>query len=518
MYINNCLSCLQAKSPKHETLTPPLNPVSSNTSFPCDLLQVDIVGQLPKSGRYSYIITAMDVFSKYMFAQAVTSPSAEVIAKILMQWFLRHSYIPLAILTDRGSAFTSQLLSELAKMLEIRINLATLKHAQTIGLLERSHGPLKRYLRIYENQVKHDWHKFVDLAVFQHNTSFHIVPGCPPSLIFHGRIPINPIDLRFNDKTLPNVKSKYDYISDIQSKMFSILGETKENLIASFNKYRDYYDKKANAAPLKLHEFCLLLHPQISREREKVGKLQCKWVGVYRVEKVLTSSNYLVRKVNTNFTQIVHRVRLKPFKPQTTLKDIENIDELHFEEDPLIAEAIKEPQLFDSQIENTVYLPIDKRSTAFISTKVQPEPAQPVLENNVLPPTREETPHLDASPRSTTPEPSRSPSPIFQTPENSPRTNCTNEQQATQSKQSQQKIPEPTLSIPSNLSKILQQKKQERQVATQPSSTSQTDRHQTSKSNIPKPINQSMTGPQVQNTTSRYGRQRKQTQFFTHGT
>ena len=164
VYINNCLSCLQAKSPKHETLTPPLNPVSSNTSFPCDLLQVDIVGQLPKSGGYSYIITAMGVFSKYMFAQAVTSPSAEVIAKILMQWFLRHSYIPLAILKDKGSAFTSQLLSELAKMLEIKINHATLKHAQTIELLERSHGPLKRYLRIYENQVKHDWHKFVDFS------------------------------------------------------------------------------------------------------------------------------------------------------------------------------------------------------------------------------------------------------------------------------------------------------------------------------------------------------------------
>ena len=188
VYINNCLSCLQAKSPKHETLTPPLNPVSSNTSFPCDLLQVDFVGQLPKSGGYSYIITAMDVFSKYMFAQAVTSPSAEVIAKILMQWFLRHSYIPLAILTDKGSAFTSQLLSELAKMLEIKINHAILKHAQTIGLLERSHGPLKRYFRIYENQVKHDWHKFVDLAVFQHNTSFHTVLGCPPSLIFHGNL------------------------------------------------------------------------------------------------------------------------------------------------------------------------------------------------------------------------------------------------------------------------------------------------------------------------------------------
>ena len=44
VYISNCLSCIQTKSPKHENLTPPLNPVTSNTSFPVDLLQVDIVG------------------------------------------------------------------------------------------------------------------------------------------------------------------------------------------------------------------------------------------------------------------------------------------------------------------------------------------------------------------------------------------------------------------------------------------------------------------------------------------
>ena len=192
VYINNCLSCLQTKSPKHENLTPPLNPVTSNTSFPADLIQVDIVGQLPKSGGYSYVVTAMDVFSKYMFAQPITSPSAETVAKILMQCFLRHSNIPLGILTAKGSVFTSKLIQNLSEMLEFKLTHATVKHAQTIGLLERSHGPLKRYLKIYENQLKHDWHKYVNLAVFQHNTSYHTVLGCPPTLIFHGRIPMNP--------------------------------------------------------------------------------------------------------------------------------------------------------------------------------------------------------------------------------------------------------------------------------------------------------------------------------------
>ena len=73
------------------------------------------------------------------------------------------------------------------------------------------------------------------------------------------------------------------------------------------------------------------------------------------------------------------------------------MDESKFEEDPLITAPIKEPQLFDSQIENKFYLPIDNRSFAFVSTKINPEQAKPAPENNVLPPTRETTPDLDAS-------------------------------------------------------------------------------------------------------------------------
>ena len=69
-------------------------------------------------------------------------------------------------------------------------------------------------------------------------------------------------------------------------------------------------------APLKLHEYCVMLSPKLPNEREKISNLQCKWNGLYRIEKVPSRSNYVVRKVNTIHTQVVHRVRLKPIIPQ----------------------------------------------------------------------------------------------------------------------------------------------------------------------------------------------------------
>ena len=50
-----------------------------------------------------------------------------------------------------------------------------------------------------------------------------------------------------------------------------------ENLVASFDKYRDCYDRKSKALPLKVHDYCMLLNPLIITEHERTGKLQSKF-------------------------------------------------------------------------------------------------------------------------------------------------------------------------------------------------------------------------------------------------
>ena len=88
----------------------------------------------------------MDVFSKYMVTQPLTSISAETVCKFFMKWVMRHSYIPLVILTNQGSQFTSRMLEELSMLLEFKIEHATVKNTQTIGALERSQWPTQALL------------------------------------------------------------------------------------------------------------------------------------------------------------------------------------------------------------------------------------------------------------------------------------------------------------------------------------------------------------------------------------
>ena len=89
----------------------------------------------------------------------------------------------------------------------------------------------------------------------------------------------------------------------------------------SYIKYKEYFDRKAKAAPLKENEYCFVLQPKADNQGSKIPFRGYRWVGPFIVQKVLPNENYIVRRINTNKTQILHRIRLKKFVPNQPLED-----------------------------------------------------------------------------------------------------------------------------------------------------------------------------------------------------
>ena len=115
----------------------------SLNSYPGETLEIDLVGPL-KSPVHLYVLRAIDVLTKYLFAVPLTNVRADTIARGLTSIFFRHSSLPKTILSDLGASFVSDLLHELTKLLEIQLEHASLKHPQKVGVGERSHSALKR--------------------------------------------------------------------------------------------------------------------------------------------------------------------------------------------------------------------------------------------------------------------------------------------------------------------------------------------------------------------------------------
>ena len=140
-------------------------------------------------------MTAMDVFSRYLFAYPTSNQDAKTIAKVLINMMTKHAYLPTTLISDKGTAFMSHVIKEVAGVPGITLKHATTKHAQPIRLLKRSHASIKQALKIETGERRSLWQKYVKIAVLNYNTSYHTSIGCEPSRAFNGRIPYNILDL-----------------------------------------------------------------------------------------------------------------------------------------------------------------------------------------------------------------------------------------------------------------------------------------------------------------------------------
>ena len=80
------------------------------------------------------------------------------------------------------------------------------------------------------------------------------------------------------------------------------------------------------------------------------SKLLPNWLPLYRVEQVLTNSNYIIRKVGTKYTQFVHRICVRPVVPQYQVDDLPQSDPDKFQRDPMLGRFRGELAIFDESI------------------------------------------------------------------------------------------------------------------------------------------------------------------------
>ena len=90
----------------------------------------------------------MDVFFRYSFAYSTSNQDVKTIANVIINIKTKHAYLPTTIVSDKGTAFRSQLIKEVVGVLGITLKHATAKHAQAIGLRKQSHASIEKALKI----------------------------------------------------------------------------------------------------------------------------------------------------------------------------------------------------------------------------------------------------------------------------------------------------------------------------------------------------------------------------------
>jgi hypothetical protein len=95
---------------------------------------LDQVGPLPKSSRgsHTYLLVAIDKFSKWIEAVPVTNQEATTVVKFFESIIYQYG-IPNSIITDNGTNFTAGEFQQFTKEFDIKIKYALVVHPKSNG-------------------------------------------------------------------------------------------------------------------------------------------------------------------------------------------------------------------------------------------------------------------------------------------------------------------------------------------------------------------------------------------------
>ena len=128
-----------------------------------DRLTTDLVGPLTVTPRGSkYILTITDYFTKWIEICAVPDQTAVTCAQIMLNDVVCRFGCPLAIHSDQGRNFESEIFQELYKTLEIRKTRTSPRNPKCNGQIERLNRTLISMVKTYLCSEQTNWDIYLD--------------------------------------------------------------------------------------------------------------------------------------------------------------------------------------------------------------------------------------------------------------------------------------------------------------------------------------------------------------------
>src|ERR1700760_4562195 len=190
-YVKGCAKCQESK-PITNLKRAPLQPFDTHVEErPFQYVSMDLITDLPKSGRYDAILTIVDqgCSKAAKFIPCNKTIDGEGVAilyfKHLFPWF----GIPKRIISDRDPRFTSHFSKAICKATNIQQNISTAFHPRTDGQTERMNQWIETYLRSYVNGRQNNWSALLPLAEFAHNSWKHDGTKYASHMLITGNIP-----------------------------------------------------------------------------------------------------------------------------------------------------------------------------------------------------------------------------------------------------------------------------------------------------------------------------------------
>uniref|UniRef100_A0A3B3CY36 Integrase catalytic domain-containing protein n=1 Tax=Oryzias melastigma TaxID=30732 RepID=A0A3B3CY36_ORYME len=307
-WIETCPQCVCNKAGPSGRA--PLHPIC--TSYPFEVVGVDFLSLGRPEDRYQYILVITDLFTKYAIAVPARDQTAETTVRLLYDHLVHTFGCPERILTDRGAAFESALMTQLCQLYGCKKSRTTAYHPQGNGACERFNQTLIRLLSSLTEVQQQQWPTRLPALVQAYNNTIHSTTGITPHYgVFgrHARLPVDwvtGLSSGTSHHTLEGWVKKHHEALQLANQAVKEYSEDKRG------PARTRYNRNARLVPLLPGERVLIRN---FRWRSK-GKLAPRWGSEpFVIVKQLGEDHptYLVHPEGKDTpTRTVHRNNLRP--------------------------------------------------------------------------------------------------------------------------------------------------------------------------------------------------------------
>ncbi|KAK3894821.1 hypothetical protein Pcinc_001443 [Petrolisthes cinctipes] len=180
-WARTCIRCQASKVTRH-THSPAATFTPVTERF--DHVHIDLVGPLPYSNGYRYLLTCVDRFTRWPEAVPLTDITTDTVTRAFIATWVSRFGVPLSLTSDRGGQFESVVWNKVMILLGIRRYRTASYHPQANGKVERFHRQLKSSLAA--SAQREDWSIALPLVLLGirtslktdlHNSSAELVYG-----------------------------------------------------------------------------------------------------------------------------------------------------------------------------------------------------------------------------------------------------------------------------------------------------------------------------------------------------